>query len=248
SRSSQYLDPEQAFRESLFDALADDEGAEYWEGVYGQPIHTYARPEIGGPTGELEQMTDEEYAAYVRAKMYEKTHQYIIEERERREEAKKRQKEERAKMDREREGMEKEKERWQAKIEESLRKGGERRNGQRWREAWEKYVHGWEVLKTFSLACDGGNDTVKAVRRAIPWPVMTGRWRDVSKDETEDFFSHAPGDVDLYTLLKTERVRWHPDKIQQRFGGTDIDADTMKSVTLVFQIIDRMWSDMRERR
>src|SRR5436190_10673322 len=36
--------PDTAFRESLFDALADDEGAAYWESVYGQPIHIYPRP------------------------------------------------------------------------------------------------------------------------------------------------------------------------------------------------------------
>ncbi|CAI4217990.1 unnamed protein product [Parascedosporium putredinis] len=65
------LDPEAAFRESLFDAMADDEGAAYWEGVYGQPIHVYSN-ERDGPQGELERMTDDEYAAYVRQKMWEK--------------------------------------------------------------------------------------------------------------------------------------------------------------------------------
>ena len=37
----EHLSPDTAFRESLFDALADDEGAAFWEGVYGQPIHSY---------------------------------------------------------------------------------------------------------------------------------------------------------------------------------------------------------------
>ncbi|KAH6687243.1 hypothetical protein F5X68DRAFT_261461 [Plectosphaerella plurivora] len=57
------LSPDTAFRESLFDAMADDEGAAYWEGVYGQPVHVYAS-EAAGPTGELEQMNDEEYATW----------------------------------------------------------------------------------------------------------------------------------------------------------------------------------------
>ena len=57
------LDPETAFRESLFDALADDEGAAYWEGVYGQPIHIYGSQKPG-PDGELERMDDDEYAAF----------------------------------------------------------------------------------------------------------------------------------------------------------------------------------------
>lgn len=49
------ISPNSAFRESLFDALADDEGAAFWESVYGQPIHTYDIPSVPkGPNGELE--------------------------------------------------------------------------------------------------------------------------------------------------------------------------------------------------
>lgn len=40
-----------AFRDSLFDALADDEGAHYWESVYSQPIHVYPRPSVETPQG-----------------------------------------------------------------------------------------------------------------------------------------------------------------------------------------------------
>src|SRR5277367_1596479 len=86
--SAQYLDPDTVFRESLFDAMADDEGAQFWEGVYGQPIPKIP-PVKRGPTGKLEAMTEDEYAAYVRAEMYKKTHQYLFEEKTRREQAKK---------------------------------------------------------------------------------------------------------------------------------------------------------------
>ncbi|KAI2835100.1 hypothetical protein CBS11350_10290 [Aspergillus niger] len=62
--STTRFSPTTAFRESLFDALGDDEGAAYWESVYGQPIHTYSVPEVPkGPNGELEMMDEEEYAA-----------------------------------------------------------------------------------------------------------------------------------------------------------------------------------------
>ena len=47
TRSGEYMDPNSAFIESLFDALADDEGAAYWEDVYGQPIHTYPNVKEG---------------------------------------------------------------------------------------------------------------------------------------------------------------------------------------------------------
>ena len=56
----------------------------------------------------------------------------------------------------------------------------------------------------------------------------------------------APG-ADLLATLKTERVRWHPDKIQHRYSALGIEDDVMRSVTEVFQIVDRMWSEERER-
>ncbi|KAG6020256.1 hypothetical protein E4U41_002911, partial [Claviceps citrina] len=87
------LDPEAAFRESLFDAMADDEGASYWQSVYGQPIHVYSSEKVG-PAGELEQMTEDEYAAHVRQKMWEKTHAGLLEERARREESRRRRQDE----------------------------------------------------------------------------------------------------------------------------------------------------------
>ena len=84
SKRSKSSSQKSSFRESLFDALADDEGAAFWQGVYGQPIHTYAPYRENPEEGELERMTDEEYVAHVRAQMWHKSHGYILEERERR--------------------------------------------------------------------------------------------------------------------------------------------------------------------
>lgn len=90
-QTSPTLSADAAFRESLFDALADDEGAAYWEGVYGQPIHTYSRyvpmhesDQDAGDNPVLERMSDDEYAAYVRTKMWEKSREHLMEERDRR--------------------------------------------------------------------------------------------------------------------------------------------------------------------
>ena len=270
------LDPDTAFQESLFDALADDEGAAYWEGVYGQPIHMYSNIKtrsngVGGEEyghsgddekGDLERMTDEEYASYVRARMFEKTHQHIIEERARREEERKRAKE---KSRRQRKEMEDE--RLRKKIEDSLRRGEERkRAGVAWKRAWEGYVSGWEdlatVRKTSSNAGDGKMKGVEGdeepdglsrrrtrketrkLREVIPWPTQSGSWSDVSNEGVEAFFRNVPpAKMDMVALLKAERVRWHPDKVQQRFGGgpDGVDEETMKRVTMVFQIIDHVW-------
>lgn len=226
------MDPDTAFRESLFDALADDEGADFWQGVYGQPIHVYSPyyPASTSPDGEtsndpnnpkLERMTDDEYAKYVRKKMWAKSHEHILEERRRREEERKRKK-----------ATDEEGRKWQAGVEEALRRGEERRKRNRWKIVWEGYLAGWEGKK--------GD---------IAWPVEGGKMKDVRAEEVEKFFKGVGGigGVDLGEVLKKERVRWHPDKMQQRAGGAGIDAGTMKVVTAVFQIVDRLWSEMRER-
>jgi hypothetical protein len=236
--SDQYIDPDTAFRESLFDAMADDEGAQFWEGVYGQPIHTYPNVKEG-PQGELERMTDEEYTAYVRAKMYEKTHQHLLEEKARRDAAKK----ERERLASEGRREQREADKFRKKIEESLRRGEERKTRRVWGEKWDSYLKNWEEL--------GKGGHAKLTIAAMPWPVESGKRRDVSSKEVKRFFLFAPtsgqpSEQEFAKVLKLERVRWHPDKIQQKLGGQDVEEAVIQAVTEVFQIIDQMWSDVRE--
>ncbi|RGP80251.1 hypothetical protein FLONG3_1623 [Fusarium longipes] len=217
------LDPEAAFRESLFDAMADDEGAAYWEGVYGQPVHVYSNERVG-PTGHLEQMTDEEYAAYVRQKMWEKTHAGLLEERARHEEAKKRKAEEDRRAQKLQEDMDR-----------SIRRGEERRERRRWTKLWDDYIAAWTEWSGTSAT--------------IAWPVEGGRLGDVEEATVRKFLVNGLnpqeiGEKAFVTKLREERVRWHPDKIQQKLGG-EVDDDTMKGVTAVFQIIDKLWMDSR---
>jgi hypothetical protein len=257
ARSSNYLDPDIAFRESLFDAMADDEGAAFWEGVYGQPIHVYPNTKEG-PQGELEQMNDEEYAEYVRGKMWEKTHQHVLEERVKREEARKRRRAEEDRWWREDAAREErnEKERrertaFEKKVEASLRRGEERKARKRWQEAWQRYIEGWERFKEVVAVKSKEEDSLegKAGRGIIPWPVENGKWKHTKKEDVEDFFRNAvPTDADLSTVLKAERVRWHPDKMQQRFGANKLDEETVRTITAVFQVVDRLWTDMREKK
>lgn len=229
------LDPDAAFRESLFDAMADDEGAAYWEGIYGQPIHIYPQEAPNRETGELERMTDEEYAAHVRQKMWEKTHAGLMEERAKRA----RRREERARSDREAEARAEEERRIQREVERSLRRGEERRRRREWSERFRDYGAGWE-------GWDGGADK-------IPWPTKSGRRKDVDEEEVRAFFVRG---LDLETLgekefaakLKEQRVRWHPDKVQQKLGGREkADERVMKDVTVVFQVIDTLYDDIRSR-
>ena len=236
SKSEQYLHPDVAFRESLFDALADDEGALFWEGVYGQPIHTYPRYREGDDDSndpenpKLERMTDEEYVSYVRGKMWEKSHQYIFEERRKREAQRKKDKlaEERNRQ-------------WQSSFDEGMRRKEERMKKERWQGAWKAYARKWD--ETFNDEAEG------SMKERISWPVESGKWQDVEKEAVEAFFRHGAGleGVDLGELLKRERVRWHPDKMQQRAGSGGIDNENMKAVTAVFQVVDRLWGETRRK-
>ena len=205
--------------------MADDEGADYWANVYGQPIHVYSNERVG-PQGELERMTDEEYAAHVRQKMWEKTHAGLLEERARREEARKN-----------KEAEERHKQKLQREVEESLRKGEERRQRRTWVKRWEEYSAAWSTW-------DGSASS-------LAWPVESGKRRDIDEKSVRLFFIQGlgledTGEKEFVAKLREERVRWHPDKIQQRLGG-DVDEETMKDVTAIFQIIDRLWSEMRKR-
>ena len=89
----------------------------------------------------------------------------------------------------------------------------------------------------------------EALQRAIPWPVEDGNLRAVTKDDVKTFLLRVPLDEGqtLAMRLKTERFRWHPDKIQHRFGGSNVDADTLQVVTSIFQTIDELLATERNK-
>lgn len=241
------LSPETAFRESLFDALGDDEGAMYWESVYGQPIHTYAVPSVPkGPNGELERMTDEEYAEYVRARMWERSHEGIMQERERqrRENAKKKQRAEKEQWETQTRA------RFNEALDESLKRGEARKRAKARKAAWEKYLQSWEDLSTLSKdQCSGeSGDALAHIRKHLHWPVTSGKRRDLTREEVKTFMQNSPLENYLSTL-KSERVRWHPDKMLHRYGGLGLgeEKSLVKSITEVFQILDDLWIEEKER-
>lgn len=204
-------------------------------------------------------MTEDDYVDYVRAKMWERSHQHVLEERARREEARaERQRGERLRQrqrmgERDEEEGRKERQGWHESVEEVLRRGEERRRVGRWKGVWRKYVDGWEGMRwAEDETADRPNISLK---ERIPWPVESGAWRDVLRTgEVDRFFeraplaAHAAGGADggkMVDVLKKERVRWHPDKIQQRAGASGTDPETLKMVTAVFQVIDRLWVEAR---
>jgi hypothetical protein len=258
-----------AFQTSLFDALADDEAASYWESVYSQPIHVYSRPVEQMASGELQDMDDETYAAYVQRKMWEKQNPEIVLERERME--KKRQEERETKERRREEFVRaRQKEDWtRASRARGTRDGKHddpldtepagRRSKPRepddevYARAWAAYLSAWDALKV-ALASPISPESrpPKPPSQRIPWPTLQNR--PATRPNIEAFMRHAPvtsdndkGPPGQLQALKLERVRWHPDKVQQRFGGA-VDEGTMKVVTGVFQVVDGLVEEERKRR
>ncbi|KIW10025.1 hypothetical protein PV08_11801 [Exophiala spinifera] len=257
-QSSSALPPDQAFRESLFDALGDDEGAAFWEGVYGQPVHTYPNTYEDEETGELERMTDEEYAQFVRRKMWEKSWEGIEaakqENRRQREKEKQKLREEDAKQRTQREAHYDDFS-FDTQIEASLRRGQKRKDHKRWKALWQDYLKKWDEMYSLAQNRPKTEDDAEQVflRNKIAWPVESGKREDVNGDEVERFIRKGTTSLDpdestgdlFANVIKAERVRWHPDKIQQRYGFMTIDESTLKAVTAVFQIIDTIWNSIR---
>ncbi|KAL2404130.1 hypothetical protein ABEF95_001352 [Exophiala dermatitidis] len=257
--SSGYLSPDRAFRESLFDALGDDEGATFWEGVYGQPIHNYPNTYADAETGELERMTDEEYAQFVRRKMWERSWEGIeaAKEEKRREREKEKQRIRDEERRRAADGRADHDDYiFDTQIEASLRRGERRKDRKRWQSLWQDYLRRWEELQQLAemrQKCEADAEQLY-LRNKIAWPVESGKRKDLVREEIERFIrkgtAAAAGDgeqtVDPFAAaIKSERVRWHPDKIQQRYGFMEIDEHTLKGVTAVFQVLDSIWHEIR---
>jgi hypothetical protein len=183
----------------------------------------------------LERMTDEEYAAYVRQKMWEKTHAGLLEAQARRV---KEREEERRRLE--------EGERVAREMERSLRFGEERRKKRAWKERWRVYLDRWQ-------AWEEGKGKEAEVGE-IPWPdgAESGGGREVSGEAVRAFFVNGIGleelgEREFAAALKEERVRWHPDKMQQRLGGK-VDEMVMRNVTAIFQVVDALWNETRKHR
>ena len=193
--------------------------------------------------------------------MWEKSHSYIVEERKKREEARQRSKEQE-------EARRKERAEWGRRVDEVLAERAQRskrKEESQWKGIWKRYLRGWDELKEASQKANDHkevdhtttkNESKKSLKTLLPYPVLSLQRSDISREAIELFMRKAPqadnagtagGEVDLQVVLKAERVRWHPDKIQQRFGNMGADEGTMRAVTAVFQVVDRMWGYTKEK-
>jgi hypothetical protein len=208
-------------------------------------------------------MNDDEYAQYVRRKMWEKSREGIEAAREekRREKARQKQQEE--------EDMRQQSSNahhtsnkyahnnftFDFEIEASLKRGRQRKDQKRWKDLWSGYLQRWNDLQDFALSHIREPAKQNSfLRNRIAWPVESGKRGDLRADLIKKFIENGSkaaklneesSDAAFLSALKVERIRWHPDKIQQRYGFMEIDESTLKAVTATFQIVDAMWNESR---
>ncbi|KAJ4422423.1 hypothetical protein N0V82_002871 [Gnomoniopsis sp. IMI 355080] len=249
SNSSHYqdLDPDTAFQESVLDALSDADGAAYWQRVYGVDLSNIPRTKTDRITGATERTTDDERIAYARRMIFESQkgpHVKDQERRRRRVEATRRHAEEgrgAEKIRREHKERMRAAEahrRMQEEIERSLRRGEERRKRTEMKTKFDEYSKRWTKW-------DGEQTT-------IPWPTLTSGRKGITEREIRSFLVRGlelktVGAKEFLARLKEQRVRWHPDKMQQKMGGKDnVDKAVMADITMIFQVIDTLYDDIRK--
>lgn len=252
---NEQFDPDTFFREALFSSITDPAAAKHWEEVYGQPLHIYSRTQVS-QAGKTVVLDDDAFIEFVKEEMWKNTTENL--ERQRNKANQEREwKNERRKLQEKLREYRKAKLRKQGMsdedqtmvVEEEQTDDVNQPKVDAWESAWDRYDKGWTALlvnaETARNNYDGG-DPVEYTRALIPWPVLSGQFSDVTKESVEEFFQKAPpANVKILPLLKTDRVRWHPDKMQQQFGARKLDGDTLRHVTAVFQIIDRMYSNYK---
>lgn len=198
---------EDDFTERLFDALADDEGKEYWHQVYGQPIHDLPAEE---------QMTDDEYAAFVRRSMWSRSHGRQEGSDDRQEHDKRRRRTQHAQFLSEQ--QESERQRLATLTKKSLQ------------ERWKVYLKAWSDL-----------GQVEWTLPTIPWPIASGKYSDLTRVNVEQFLGFAGSPA---IMAREElRRRWHPDRFQQRSQRHVREQDRVSSlstVTLVAQLLNEI--------
>lgn len=64
---------------------------------------------------------------------------------------------------------------------------------------------------------------------------------DLTPERVEQFYLRSCSHLgsDLPSILKRERLKWHPDRLVGKLASEDVE--TMRKVTRVFQIVNELW-------
>lgn len=198
-------------------------------------------------------MTDEDYVNYVKTKMWEKKHPEVLQQRKQNDREKKLEEEERTKR-RERFVRRKEQRAWERSQSNKIDDGENDRyeyqfagetngtNDDNTRDkasanGWTNYLSAWDELKH-----DLVHSPFTTQTNRIVWPLLESQ--TPTKANVKAFMRTLP-QRSRFRALKAERVKWHPDKMQQRFSGR-VDKATLEKVTAVFQTMDELYEEERK--
>ncbi|KAI2471991.1 hypothetical protein F4781DRAFT_45359 [Annulohypoxylon bovei var. microspora] len=172
------------------------------------------------------------------------------EEKQRREEEEKQRREEEEKQRREeeekqRQKKEEERKRERARLAKEKREREAREKAERkaaeWRTAWERYSKAWSKTADVSVT-------------NIPWPVQSGLQSDVNEANVRLFFAKAPpaelvdsGDK-RFKLISAENLRWHTDKVMQRFGPDAVDGAAKGPLGIIAKVVIELRQEARKGR
>jgi hypothetical protein len=100
-----------------------------------------------------------------------------------------------------------------------------------WGQSWTRYQEEWVSFKA-----SASRET--NIRDAIPWPVKSGSYRDVTAANVKEFFNQAvPSDANLATLMKKECLKWHPDKINSLLRDFQLSRVDKAMVDMICGVI-----------
>lgn len=213
-----------AFQQRMFDEMAADEGGDYWDNVYSVPRRWQSK-------SHLDDMSEHEYAKYMRRGMWEKQHEEDIR-------AYKELEDRRRKEQREKDRLKEEIRREEARRERDRLNVRKQRNNAKVVLSRNEYTDNWEQLIASSAS------SIPLLYGDFIWPTVA---RDGSfyPDDVHTFLTVGiDTTADKLAMLREARFRFHPDKFRQRFGkrisGSADEKRILAAVVSLSQVINQI--------
>jgi hypothetical protein len=107
----------------------------------------------------------------------------------------------------------------------------EQKEREEWDQSWKKYQELWVHFKASAPG-------ERNVQDAIPWPVKSGSYRDVTASKVKEFLERAvPMDAHRAKLLRKECLKWHPDMICRLLRGYHLTEVNQMMVDMICRVV-----------
>jgi hypothetical protein len=110
----------------------------------------------------------------------------------------------------------------------------EQKERDEWDQLWIKYQEQWVHFR------DSGSGE-RGLRNAIPWPVKSGSYRDVTDSNVKEFLQKAvPRDANITKILRKECRNWHPDMIHRLHQGSPLAVADQMMADMICRIVTEL--------